>query len=116
MAKYRIGDIVEGKVTGIESYGIFVLIDDNIAGLIHISELSDLFVRDVKEYANIDEIIRVKIIEYDEEHGKMKLSIKGIDYRNEQNKKHGIIETKKGFSSLSNELDTWIVKKEEELQ
>ena len=41
MKKYEVGDIVTGKVTGIENYGIFVFIDDGdgITGLIHISEI-----------------------------------------------------------------------------
>jgi len=47
MKKYNVGDVVEGKVTGVENYGIFLLINDEITGLIHISELSDSFVRDV---------------------------------------------------------------------
>jgi len=46
----------------------------------------------------------------------MKLSIKNLDYREDYNKKHGIIETKKGFSSLSNRLGEWISEKEEEIK
>ena len=38
---YKIDEVVRGRVTGIESYGIFLLIDDNSTGLIHISEISD---------------------------------------------------------------------------
>ena len=116
MKEYKIGDIIEGKVTGVENYGIFLLIDDSITGLIHISELSDSFVRDVAEYADLNEMIKAKVLEYDSENKKMKLSIKNIDYRDNHNKKHGIIETKKGFSSLESKLDEWIVKKEEEIE
>ena len=38
---YKIGDIVKGKVTGIENYGIFLLMEDGYTGLIHISEISE---------------------------------------------------------------------------
>ena len=38
--EYNIGDIVKGKVTGIENYGIFIVFDDGGSGLIHISEIS----------------------------------------------------------------------------
>ena len=41
---YKIGDIVDGKVTGIEDYGIFVVMDDETIGLIHISEVSHFYV------------------------------------------------------------------------
>ena len=44
---YKIGDIVKGKVTGIENYGIFLLMEDGYTGLIHISEISEKFVRNV---------------------------------------------------------------------
>ena len=46
--QYNIGDVVKGKVVGISSYGIFVLIDDKYNGLIHISEISENFVRKIK--------------------------------------------------------------------
>ena len=52
--KYRVGDIVKGKVTGIERYGVFVCIDD-VYGLIHISEISNNFVKDINEYAKLDD-------------------------------------------------------------
>jgi len=116
MKEYNIGDIVEGKVTGIENYGIFLLIDDNITGLIHISELSDSFVRDVAEYADLNETIKSRILEYDVENKKMKLSVKNLDYREDSGKKHKIIETKKGFSSLADKLEEWIAEKEEEIK
>ena len=47
MAKYKIGDIVQGCVTGIEKYGVFVNLDEYYTGLIHISEVSDLYVRNI---------------------------------------------------------------------
>lgn len=113
MKKYKVGEIVKGKVTGIENYGIFLLIDDDITGLIHISELSDSFVKDVSEYADINEIIKARVLEYDEENNKMKLSVKNLDYREENNKIKGIVETKTGFKNLSSELKKWIVNKED---
>ena len=45
MLKYDKGKIVTGQVTGIEKYGIFVSLDEFYSGLIHISEISDGFVR-----------------------------------------------------------------------
>ena len=45
MNQYKKGEIVTGCVTGIEKYGIFVSLDDYYSGLIHISEISDFFVK-----------------------------------------------------------------------
>ena len=39
VSKYKIGDIVDGDITGIVDFGIFIKIDDNLEGLAHISEL-----------------------------------------------------------------------------
>ena len=62
MTKIKEGEIVEGLVTGIEQYGIFVSLDEYYSGLIHISEISDGFVKDVNNYVNIGETIKVKVL------------------------------------------------------
>ena len=111
---YKIGDIVKGKVTGIENYGIFLLIDDGYTGLIHISEISEKFVRNVFDYVQLDEVISSKVIEVDESNKKLKLTIKNFDYRIEDKKN---LEDKNGFSLLREKLPMWIAeyKKKNEL-
>ena len=42
---YKIGQIIEGVITGVKPYGAFVKVDEQTTGLIHISEISDDFVR-----------------------------------------------------------------------
>lgn len=115
MKNYKVGDIVKGKVTGIEDYGIFLLVDDEVTGLIHISEISDSFVRNVADYAGIGEIIKAKVIEYDEINNRLKLSIKTDNYGKKNKKSVLIKETQSGFDSLSKELDVWIKNKETEM-
>lgn len=115
MKDYKKGDIVKGKVTGIEDYGIFLLVDDDVTGLIHISEISDSFVRNVADYAEIGEIIKAEVIEYDELGRRLKLSIKNEGYEKRNKKNMTIRETKTGFSGLAKELNTWIEDKEKEM-
>lgn len=110
MKEYKIGDIVKGKVTGVEDYGIFILLDDGTTGLIHISEISEGFVREVSDYAEIGEILSAKVIDYDHESGKLKLSIKDDKNRKEM-KISPIKETNSGFKSLSVKLGEWIAEK-----
>jgi general stress protein 13 len=105
MSKYKIGDIVKGKVTGIEKYGIFLLMDDGYTGLIHISEISEKFVRNVFDYVQLDEIIISKIIEVDESSKRLKLTIKNFDYRIEDSKEN---EDQGGFALLREKLPEWI--------
>lgn len=72
-----VGDIHEGKVASIMPYGAFVDIAPNVAGLLHVSEMADEFVKDVRKFVNEGDIIKVKIVGIDNM-GKIKLSIKGV--------------------------------------
>ena len=109
MTKYKKGKIIRGTVTGIESYGVFVSCDEYYSGLIHISEISHGFVKNVADYVSIGDVINVEILEVDEELGQLKLSIKNIDYKKSSlNRRRKIIETNLGFSSLAYHLPLWI--------
>ncbi|MDP2856819.1 MAG: S1 RNA-binding domain-containing protein [Bacillota bacterium] len=71
----EIGSIVEGTVTGITHFGAFVTLPNGKTGLVHISEVADAFVRDIKEYLKENDKVQVKILTMDEK-GKIGLSIK----------------------------------------
>lgn len=109
MTKYAKGKIVEGIVTGIESYGIFVSLDDYYNGLIHISEISHGFVKDIHDYVSAGDTIYVEIIGVDDDECHLNLSIKNIDYKkNSSKRKKKITETELGFKTLSYKLPIWI--------
>lgn len=109
MIKYQKGKIVKGIVSGITNYGIFVSFEEYYSGLIHISEISNLFVRDINEFVKIGEEIYVKILDVNEEEGQLKLSIKDINYKvNTHKKKKKIRETNLGFKTLEYKLPIWI--------
>ena len=78
MSKIKVGDIVECVVTGVQSYGAFVLIDNSINGLIHISEISKGYVRNIEDFVKVGETVYVKILELDEEELRAKVSLKEI--------------------------------------
>ncbi len=115
MSEYKKNALVKGQVSGIEKYGIFVNIDQNYNGLIHISEISDGFVRNINDYVSINETIYAKILEVDEESGQLKLSIKGIDYKIDK-KFPKVKETESGFKPLGEMLNTWLYDKLNEIQ
>lgn len=71
----NIGDIVEGKVTGLTNFGAFVKLDTGEVGMVHISEVASSFVKDIKEYLTEGQIVKVKILSVNEA-GKISLSIK----------------------------------------
>ncbi len=114
MYKYKIGDVVTGRVTGIENYGIFLSFSDGTSGLIHISEISDHFVRNINDYAKIGEYIKVKVIGIDE-NNHYKLSIKNMVSRKDR-KLEKIIETSKGFSTIAEMLPKWVESKTLEIE
>lgn len=112
MTKYRVGNIIKGTVTGIESYGVFVSFDEYYSGLIHISEISHGFVKSVGDYVKIGDSIYTQVLEVDSEQSQLKLSIKNINYKvikSRGGKK--IRETKSGFNTLEYKLPIWINEK-----
>lgn len=111
MVKYKKGKIVKGTVTCIEPYGAFMSFDEYYTGLIHISEISKGFVKDIHDFIEVGDHIYVEILDVDQEEYHLKLSIKNINYRiNGKSRKHKIIETEHGFNTLAQKLPKWIEK------
>jgi len=115
MLKYEKGKIVTGQVTGIEKYGIFVSLDEFYSGLIHISEISDGFVKDINDFVNMGETIKAKVVETDENSYHVKLSIKNINYRIVRKPRFKLKEVSRGFDPLEENLSIWISKKNDEI-
>lgn len=74
--QYKVGDVIEGEVTSAVDFGIFVKIQEDLEGLVHISEISWSLVEDPKTLFKSGEKIKVKVIEV--ENGKVSLSIKAL--------------------------------------
>ena len=108
--KIKEGSIVRGKVTGIQPYGAFVQLSDECQGLIHISELSDGYVKDIRDFVNIGQYIDVKILKFDSDNRQARLTLKGISNysgRNNRMKAYNF-ETSNGFAPLAQHLPIWI--------
>ena len=71
----EVGNIYEGKVTGITKYGAFVNFEGGKSGLVHISEVANTFVSDVANHVKMGQMIRVKVLSISND-GKINLSIK----------------------------------------
>jgi S1 RNA binding domain protein len=70
-----VGKVVEGTVTGITDFGAFVQLPGGKSGLVHISEISDDYVKKVADYLRKDQKVKVKILSISED-GKVSLSIR----------------------------------------
>ncbi|MDY4105632.1 MAG: S1 RNA-binding domain-containing protein [Oscillospiraceae bacterium] len=73
----EVGEIFEGKVTGITKFGAFVAMPDGKNGLVHISEIANTFVNDINEYVKEGQMVKVKVIGIGE-NGKVNLSMKQV--------------------------------------
>lgn len=73
----QLGEIIEGKVTGITSFGAFVELPDGKTGLVHISEIAEEYVKDINDFLKVNDMVKVKVISVDPK-GKIGLSIKQI--------------------------------------
>jgi len=71
----EVGNIVEGKVSGITSFGAFVQLPEGKTGLVHISEVAEEYVKDIKAHLQESQVVKVKVISVDN-NGKISLSIK----------------------------------------
>ena len=70
-----VGSVVEGKITGITNFGAFVELEGKKTGMVHISEVSSTYVKDIKEHLKENQTVKVKVLSIGED-GKISLSIK----------------------------------------
>ena len=73
--EFKVGDIVEGKITTITSFGVFADIGDGKSGMVHISEVARTYVNDIKEHVKVNDIVKMKVLTIGDD-GKISLSIK----------------------------------------
>lgn len=72
----EVGSIIEGKVSRVMPFGVFITFSDNKVGLVHISEASTSYIENINEHFKIGDLVRAKVIKVDVD-GKISLSIKG---------------------------------------
>ncbi len=75
-SKYEVGDSVDGTVTGVVDFGVFVKLEEGLEGLIHISEIDWGLVDDPRNFVKVGQKIKAKIIEIKD--GKISLSLKQL--------------------------------------
>ncbi|MDZ5472058.1 S1 domain-containing post-transcriptional regulator GSP13 [Bacillus sp. 31A1R] len=123
--KIEVGSVIKGKVTGIQPYGAFVALDENTQGLVHISEVTHGFVKDINEHLKVGDEVNVKVLSVDEAAGKIGLSIRATEEapevpaaapkaKKQPRKRQAAAaikqdtETPQGFNTLKDKLQEWI--------
>ena len=77
LKNYKVGDVVEGEVTGVVDFGVFIRLSPELEGLIHISELDWQLIEDPSEIVKIGDKVKAKIVEITED-GRISLSLKAL--------------------------------------
>ncbi len=85
--RYKIGDLVKGKISKIASFGAFVELEGDIDGLVHISQISEDRVDKIKDHLKIGQDIEARVIKVDKAERRIGLSIKAANYSEEEIKK-----------------------------
>ncbi|MEI6653416.1 MAG: 30S ribosomal protein S1 [Verrucomicrobiota bacterium] len=85
--RFKVGDLVKGTVAKIASFGAFISLDGDIDGLIHISQLSEDHVEKVKDIIKVGDPVEARVIKVDKVERRIGLSIKAVNYSDEQLKK-----------------------------
>jgi S1 RNA binding domain protein len=71
----EVGKVVEGKVSGITSFGAFIQLPEGKTGLVHISEIAEEYVKNINDHLKENQIVKVKVLSVDG-NGKINLSIR----------------------------------------
>ena len=105
LERYRVGDVVEGYVTSITDFGVFVEIEEGIEGLIHLSEIENGKGKHPSELFNIDDVVRAMVINVDEKDKRIGLSTKALKKAEEKKETGGVREETRAFSTLGDLLE-----------
>lgn len=115
--KYKVDDVVTGKVTGIQPYGAFVSLDEQTQGLVHISEITYGFVKNIADFISVGDEVTVKVLEVEDPNKKISLSIRALQEKPQKRKElaprkslQDRVDEKDsvGFDSLRDKLSQWI--------
>jgi small subunit ribosomal protein S1 len=86
-AKFKIGDLVKGKVSKITAFGAFISMDGDIDGLVHISQISEDRVDKIKDHLKVGQEIEARVIKVDKTERRIGLSLKAANYSEEDIKR-----------------------------
>ncbi len=111
--KYEVGQIILGTVINVKPYALFLEFDDGVCGLLHISEISDSFIRDIEKYGTKGDQMKVMIVSIDENNGFLRVSYKKVPpeeaYSSHTNSARKAPDTNdEDFAPLAEKLPEWI--------
>ncbi|WCK52744.1 S1 RNA-binding domain-containing protein [Aneurinibacillus sp. Ricciae_BoGa-3] len=83
MSNIAVGNIIEGTVVGVQSFGAFVNIGENKQGLVHISQVASSYVEDINQFVKVGDKVTVKVLEIKDD-GKISLTMRINEEKKEE--------------------------------
>lgn len=97
---FRVGDIIQGKVSKLTTYGAFISLQNDIDGLVHISQVGENRIDHIKDILELEQIVNARVIKIDHEERRIGLSIKAANYDNDR-----LLEEVEAFDKISQDQD-----------
>lgn len=107
----QVNDIIIGKVDSVKPYALFMVFEDGSKGLLHISELSDDYIRDIEKFGTIGDEIKVKVLSIDPSNNFLRVSYKKVPEAERFSShvdKINLTKIEGDFAPLEEKLPTWI--------
>ena len=112
--KYKVGNVIKGEINRITPFGAFVKLDDEINGLIHVSEISETEISDPSEVLKVGDTIEAKIINIDPDEHRVGLSINAMTAKAEAKKEKAEAKEEKAEEEMAEETKEEVAEKAEE--
>ena len=111
--KYELNQLVIGKVISVKPYAIFLAFEEGVEGLLHISEISNNYIRDIEKFGVVGDEMKVKILSIDKNNGFLRVSLKQVppeeSFTTHKNEARSIPQlADNAFDPLKEKLPIWI--------
>ena len=111
--KYEVGQLIIGTVTKVKPFALFMSFDEGAEGLLHISEISDSYIRDIEKYGRVGDQLKVMVVSIDDTNGFLRVSLKKVPqeeaYSTHDNSLRSLpLAGENDFKPLASRLDKWI--------
>lgn len=103
---YEVNDIIIGKVTNVKPYALFLQFENGTSGLLHISEISDDYIKDIENFGSIGDEIKVKILTIDPSNGFARVSLKAVPAE----ERYSTHDSKNKYTKMEGNADTLLAK------
>ncbi len=110
--QYQVNNVVLAKVSEVKPYAAFLIFENGTKGMIHISEISDTYIKDIEKFLSKGDEVKVLILQIDEKDNFIRASYKRVPenekFSTHSNIKKPLISDEDEFKTLKDNLPTWI--------